>query len=357
MVAPGRAVAVANTHLSSDPFGPEMLRDGASIAAVLANEADIRMPVAQALVDGLGPVAATGVPVVLTGHFNTPSGLDGGPVACSVSALLDAALLRDTFRAVHPDATAVPGLTWTPGRPWPVMRDGETQGRIDYLYAASATTVVSVLLGEPDNPAVALSVTPWQSDHRAVLSTLDVVPVEAPALIGVAPRPVVEGDSFVIRAHVPGGGPWTAVVVKAGTDWVEEGLTGIADVDLADRPTVRLSTIGLDPGAYDAVLPQPSGEEAVEVARHRFLLIPADRRAAIGLSAPALPGCDLSVRFWGAPGFKLDWVGIYLAGAVSVYDYIGLAYTGARHEGDMRFPGEELYLQRAGRLRGAPDAG
>lgn len=75
-------------------------------------------------------------------------------------------------------------------------------------------------------------------------------------------------------------------------------------------------------------------------------MIPADRRAAIGLSAPALPGGDLSVRFSGVPGFKLDWVGIYLAGAVSVYDYIGLAYTGARHEGDLRFPGEELNLPR-----------
>ena len=55
LVAPGKVVAVANTHLTSDPYGPEMLRDGASLADVLINETDTRMPEAQALIDGLAP--------------------------------------------------------------------------------------------------------------------------------------------------------------------------------------------------------------------------------------------------------------------------------------------------------------
>ena len=37
-VAPGKIVAVANTHLTSDLYGPEMLSDGASLADVLINE-------------------------------------------------------------------------------------------------------------------------------------------------------------------------------------------------------------------------------------------------------------------------------------------------------------------------------
>jgi len=343
MVAPGRVVAVANTHLTSDPYGPELLRDGASADEVLANEAETRVPEAQALIDGLGPVAAAGVPVLLTGDFNTPSALDGGPVAWPVSGMLDTARLRDTFRTAHPDSVAVPGHTWTPGRPWPMVPAGETAGRIDYVYAANATVVESILVGEPGNPAVGLSVAPWPSDHRAVLSTVDVVPAEAPALVTTEPRPVVAGGSFVIRAHMPGGGPWTAVVVAPGADWTTGVLIGIADVDLADRPTLRLSTMGLAVGSYDAVLIRPGADTGVEVARHRFSVIPADRRAQIAATFPVVPGGDIALRFSGAAGFKLDWVGVYRKGEMSVYNYLGFAYTGARHEGDLVFPAAELY--------------
>lgn len=351
MVAPGRVVAVANTHLTSDPYGPELVRDGATLKDILANEAEVRMPEAQALVDGLGPVAARGVPVLLTGDFNSVSHLDWTPamqavrpemkylVEWPVSKLITGAGFADTFRAAHPDPVADPGLTWTPGRPWPVLPAGETLDRIDFVFAANAKVVDSVILGEPGNPAVALSVTPFPSDHRGVLSTVEVVPVKAPALVTVEPRPVVAGGSFLIRAHVPDRGAWTAVVVKAGADWTEGGVTGIADVDLADRPTLRLSTIGMEVGAYDVVLISAGAE----VARHRFSVIPADGKAQIAATGPVVPGGDIALRFSGAPGFKLDWVGVYRAGEMSVYNYLGFAYTGARHEGDLVFPAGDLY--------------
>ncbi|MGL6211319.1 MAG: endonuclease/exonuclease/phosphatase family protein, partial [Paracoccaceae bacterium] len=320
MVAPGFVVAVANTHLPSDPYGPEMVRDGASLEEVLANEAEVRMPEAQALVDGLGPVAASGVPVLLTGDFNAASHLDWAaavpyPVEWPVSKLIEGAGFVDTFRAVHPDPVAVPGLTWTPGRPWPVMPEGETVDRIDFVWAANAVVKEAVLLGEVGNPAVALAVTPFPSDHRGVLTTVEVMPVAAPALVTVEPRPVVAGGSYLIRAHMPDLGDWTAVVVKAGADWQEGAVTGIADVSLADRPTVRLSTIGMAEGVYDVVLVQGG----VEVARHRFSVIPADGRAVVEVTSPVVPGGDIPVRFSGAPGFKLDWLGVYRVGEASVY--------------------------------------
>jgi endonuclease/exonuclease/phosphatase family metal-dependent hydrolase len=356
MVAPGQVVAVANTHLTSDPYGPEMVRDGATLEEVLANEADVRLPEAQALVDGLGPVAARGVPVLLTGDFNSVSHLDWTPgvqavrpemkylVDWPVSKLMEGAGFADTFRTAHPDPVAVPGLTWTPGRPWPVMPEAETVDRIDFVWAANATVVESVLLGETGNPAVGLSMTPFPSDHRGVLTTVEVVPVEAPALVTVEPRPVVAGGSFLIRAHVPDRGNWTAVVVQAGADWTEGAVTGIAGVSLADRPTLRLSTIGMAIGTYDVVLLQDGGADGLgEVARHRFSVIPSDGRAVVEVTAPVAPGGDIPVRFSGAPGFKLDWLGVYRVGEPSVYNYIGFAYSGARHEGETVFPAGELY--------------
>jgi len=354
MVTPGRVVAVANTHLTSDPYGPELVRDGAPLEEVLANEAEVRMPEAQALVDGLGPVAASGAPVILTGDFNSVSHLDWTEAAQAarpemrylvewpVSKLIEAAGFADTYRVAHPDPVADPGLTWTPGRPWPVVPEGETHDRIDFVFAANARVIASEILGEPGNPAVQLSVTPYPSDHRGVLSTIEVVPVAAPALITVEPRPVVLGDSYLIRAQVPGGN-WTAVIVNAGADWAEGGVTGIADVPLVDRPTLRLSTIGMKTGEYDAVLIQ----NGAELARHRFSVIPADRRASVTLAAPVVPGGEIALGFAGAPGFKLDWIGVYRKGEVSAYNYLGFAYTGARHQGDMTFPAAELYEELA----------
>lgn len=351
MVAPGRVVAVANTHLSSDPYGPELARDGSKAEDVLQNEADTRVPEAEALVAGLKPVIDSGAPVILTGDFNTPSHRDwtdvavlarglAFPVDWPATKLLEAAGLSDTFRTVHPDLTVTPGLTWTPGRPAPAVPEGETHDRIDYVFTANAHVVDSVIVGETGNPAVSISVSPWPSDHRAVLSTIEVTPADAPALITTEPRPVREGDMFLIRAYVPGGGNWTAVIVPRGAG-PDAAITGIADVALADRPTIRLSTIGIAPGAYDAVLLDGAGKE---LSRHAFSVVPASGQATIALAQDrVIPGADIALTFSGAPGFKLDWIGVYRAGEPSVYNYLGFVYTGARHEGALSLPAAELY--------------
>ena len=120
LVAPGKVVAVANTHLTSNPYGPELIRDGGSAEAAVALEAETRLPEAQALMDGLKPLADAGVPTILTGDFNSASHLDWTaramavrpevkfPVRWPVSALIGAAGFTDSFRAAHPDEAATP---------------------------------------------------------------------------------------------------------------------------------------------------------------------------------------------------------------------------------------------------------
>ena len=350
LVAPGKVVALANTHLTSDPYGPELVRDGSTLEEVLQNETDTRLPEAQALIDGLAPVIASGAPVVVTGDFNSPSWRDWtgrAPFAVDwpVSRAMEAAGFTDSYRAAHPDAAAHPGLTWTAGRPFPVIPEGETLDRIDFVWTANATVTDSTVVGEPGFSDAGISITPWPSDHRAVLSTLEVVPITAPALVAVEPRLVREGGDFLIRVNSPGGAVYSVAVVPAGADGAEGAVTGIAEVDPADRPTIRLSTLGLAPGAWDAVM---LGAEAQELARTRFHIVPADGKAVLTLAQDkVLPGGDIALRFEGAPGFKLDWVGIYHKGAASVYDYLGFAYTGARVSGDLVFPAAELYEELA----------
>ena len=344
-IRPGKVFAMANTHLTSDPYGPELLRDGKTVAEAVQNESDTRLPEAQALIDGLKPLIDKGVPVILTGDFNSPSWRDWQareiPVKWPVSLALEAAGFQDGFRTVHPDATVFPGLTWTAGRPWPFVPKGETHDRIDFTWGANVAPKASIVMGEPDNAQNGIQITPWPSDHRAVLTSFAITPIETPPLITVEPRPVRQGDSYLMRVALPSGAaPYSAWVVPRGGS-AGQKLVGIEAVDPADRPTIRLASLGLAPGDYDAVLLDENG---AEIARSRFSVIPRDGQATIAAMGPVIAvGADIPVTFTGAPGFKLDWVGVYAKGEPSVYNYLGFAYTNARINGSLTFPASALY--------------
>ena len=94
----------------------------------------------------------------------------------------------NSYRAVHPDPVAKPGLTWTPGYPHPFVRPQETHDRIDYIYSIGAKAVASQVVGEVGGPDVEISVEPWPADHRALLTTFEVEPAPTPDLITVEPR-------------------------------------------------------------------------------------------------------------------------------------------------------------------------
>jgi len=352
LVAPGRVVAVANVHLTSDPYGPNAAQEAAGPDEVLAVEAETRMPEVEALAAALEPVVASGAPVFVTGDFNSPSGRDWTaavaalrpevkfPVDWPVPARMEAAGFTDSFRAVHPDPVARPGLTYSPGFPHPVPQEGEIMDRIDYVWSANATPTASQVVGEAGNPDVDVAVAPWPSDHRAVVSAFTAVPVEAPALIAVEPRLVEEGGSFLVRVNSPGRADWGAVIVPRGGT-ADAAVTGVDGIMAYWQPGFRFSTHGLSPGAWDAVL-LIGGEEA---ARTRFSVIPEGGRATIEVVTPEVrPGEPMTVRWSGAPGFRFDWIGVYAKGDWNLYNYLAFAYTGAVLEGEMTLE-PDLYYQ------------
>ena len=352
LVAPGRVIAVGNTHLSSERYGPDLLREGRSVAEVMASESEKRLPEVRPLAQGFGRLAAAGVPLVLAGDFNSASHLDWTAAAGAAShprrmafewpvtrQLADAGLI-DSFRSVHPDPVARPGHTFTPGYPHPMVRAEELHGRIDYVWIANATVLDSAVVGESGNPDVDVPVTPWPSDHRAVVSKISVVPMQAPALIAVEPRPVVEGQPFLIRANVPGRGDWTGIVTRRGGDPVRDRLTGVEGVGFWERPTIKLSTLGLVPGKYDAVLLDRQDRELV---RTRFSVLGRDAKPAIKALKPVIRQGDPIEAAWSdAPGLRFDWIGIYRRGDANVYNYLGFVTTGARHEGEISIGSEAL---------------
>ena len=343
MVRPGKVVAVANVHLSNEPSGTEIARRGGPLAEVFAAEQSSRLPEAAPLT-ALGRLAAGGTPVFLTGDFNTPSHLDWTdavrrvrpeiPYAVEWPAmrLLADAGLRDSYREAYPDPVRQPGFTWTPGAPHPVPPRGEGHDRIDYVLSAGGTeTLDSMIVGEPGGPDVDIAVSPWPSDHRAVVSTFRVVPVDALPLIAVTPRRVEEDGAFLLRTYDPIGEDWTALIVRRGAR-PAEALTGVRAMPHSYQRSVPLSTHSLAPGDYDALL---VGDDNEVLKRNAFTVAPKDARPGVSPAETTVrAGSPVKVRWQNAPGDLRDWIGLYAAGEIDVTNYLGFVYTEALFAGE-----------------------
>jgi Endonuclease/Exonuclease/phosphatase family len=304
----------------------------------------------------LGPLARRNVPVFLTGDFNSPSHLDWTPAAVAArpalrfpfvwpasKAIADAGL-RDSFRTVHPDPVATPGLTWTPGRPYPYVPAKETVDRIDFVWGGGAATPVSSeIVGEPGNPAVAIPVDPYPSDHRAVVSEFRVEPAVPPALVATDRPSVTAGRPLVVRFSVPSNGDWQVAIVPrgagAGRALVSAGTTA-GPGSYADRPSMKLGTLGMKAGEYDALLLDAQGRA---LARDRFTVLARGARPSVAVAKRTVrPGEPIGVRWRNAPGWRDDWVAVAKAGTPDVFDYVGYVYTGARVAGSETFTKDDL---------------
>ena len=324
MPRPGKVVAVANVHLSN----------GADLAARRAAET---RPLA-----ALAALAAGGVPVFLTGDFNSASHLDGTRAgdapdedapdagAHAVTRLLADAGLRDSFREAHPDASARPGFTWTPGAPNPLHE--RNRSRIDYVFTAGPVkTLASRVVGEAGGPFTDMPVSPWPSDHRAVVSTFEVVPADAPPLIAVTPRRAEAGEAVMLRTWDPRGPAWTALVAPRGAS-PGEALTGVRDLPQDWQRAIPISTLGLEPGDYDALLVDEDGSV---LRRSAFTVAEPGARPAIAApEARVKAGSPIRVRWRDAPGALRDWIGLYRAGETDASQYLAFVYTEAAFDGE-----------------------
>lgn len=102
-----KVVAIANVHLTSSPYGPELQRDGKSERPVLENERQTRLREIKPYLRPLARLSDAGVPTFLTGDFNSPSHLDEA-FPWPVSRALAKAGFRDSSRNAHPDPAARP---------------------------------------------------------------------------------------------------------------------------------------------------------------------------------------------------------------------------------------------------------
>lgn len=359
-VKPGRFVAVIDVHLPSDDFGPYQLRDGKTVAELLEIERNTRLPAITPYVAPGQAMAKAGLPVVIAGDFNTPSPLDWTPIAAAghgfaqakdgvvwpaPQALLNAGF-SDSYRAVHPDPVTKPGVTWSYGYPYPYIDPHETQDRIDLIMTLGPVkTVKSEILGDPKMPDTDIAVSPWPSDHRAVVSTLDLTPGPAPAMVSVAARAVAQGDLVNVRFHaatedgrLEGG----KVVIRRGGDGAEAApLMSLPSNEGTDRKSsVAFGTYGLAPGEYAAALLDGDGKP---LASAPFWVVAPDRRATVAMAKPVFaPGEPLTLSWSNAPGNRYDWVGIYSKGEPDNQNYIGFFYLDAAPSGTLTIGKDRL---------------
>ncbi len=350
---PGRVIAVANTHLPSTPYGPYRVRAGWSHHRVMRLERSLRLKALAPVLSRLPRLAARGIPVFLTGDFNSPSFLDWTPKVARARADVPYAVrwpaskaladvgFHDSYRDAHPDPVADPGFTWSPGGPETQKHD--FPDRIDWvLHAGPSTTVSSLLVGERGNPQVDLGFKPpYPTDHRGVVSTFDVAPAAAPVMVSPRSHRVITGHSGLpVRFHAPARAHMTIALVRHGTRTLRPRVSTHGRADgVAHLPTAHLLA-----GRYDVVVADLTDGRIL--ARSPVWVYGPRSHARLHTDRRTYRvGRSVHVAFTRAPGNNLDWIGLFRCRRTcgGPGSYLVYRYTRTAVEGTVTF-GRRTYL-------------
>ena len=359
LVAPGKVVTIANIHNPSYPYTVNMMRLGtATKAEILQIERHIRIRWMQPFLDSLAPQLEAGDPVFFTGDFNAPSWRDWTPevvdalgwqpttlryraprfsVRWPTSVVMEEAGFRDSFREVRPDAIADPGFTWTSGHPgispWDVF------DRIDFVWAAGSSETLSSRVVGDDDPMSDFVVEAWPSDHRAVVSTFNVQPADAPAFVAPLDVRVPIGRPVRGAFHdTPGPARVLGVWAHDADPAVDEPIVSASVDDTAADWTLDLATDDLAPGIYALALIGSTGVRS----RTTFTAVDPQAPATISVAEKRYEvGEPIVVSWTNAPGNRYDWLDLHAASATPSTGRIWLwRYIDARIFGSAAFKAE-----------------
>jgi len=420
-IASNKFVVISNLHLPSTADGSEALEDGAAASNVMESEINVRQDCVLPIVDVLTKlVDRWKLPVFLTGDFNSPSHLDcdaavdaaiasagrerngrgGGSIGASAAVATAAAAIflqttcaldwpatasfhaagfQDSYRAIFPSPAKNPGLTWTCGYPAPYIKEGEVLNRIDFIFTKcpptsktsptpAIETVGSFLVGESGrhmwkqqhiNKDVQLSVSPWGSDHRMVVSDFQVVLAAAPfPMLSVRERRIPVGTLISINVSTAGcttlrmglfrvGRPKNASSKKkkktknktttgSSSSLVpDDALISCWVGDGTDRRVLSFSSGSYTPGAYKAVLWNDTTNKLEQ--QQLFWIVAAEQvHPSLHLDQTTyVTGDLLRVTWTGGWGNKWDWIGLFEAQERDVDSYVCYTYLNGAVQGSI----------------------
>jgi len=181
-----------NAHLAPSPYQPYQLAEipygnGRFIkteAETIDEAKKARGRQVSALLADIRAVSDHGLPIFLTGDLNEPSHQDWTQAAadlgqCQIKveypttkAITDLNFV-DAFRAIHRDETQRRGHTWTPTKA--ADDPSERHDRIDYVFFSGPSLRVTgvEIVGEAPEGGADIVVTPYPSDHRAVVAEFE----------------------------------------------------------------------------------------------------------------------------------------------------------------------------------------
>jgi endonuclease/exonuclease/phosphatase family metal-dependent hydrolase len=322
-LSPGKVIAFSNVHLPSDPYGPDLIMAGVSRDSVLSNEYHLRYHELDHHMPLFDSIMHQKIPLIVTGDFNSPSYRDWNDssllvrpqmkytVEWPVSKRMEDAGFTDTYRNVNPDILAHPGLTWTPGNPFPQPGEIETHDRIDFIWASGIEKIIhSTLVGEVNGKDVEISVSPYPTDHRGVLTTLVVSPVAVRPYIQAFP----EGDSVLIRFF----SNYATGLSVSIFDEENHLIKSIEDIGPSEyQKTVLLSAHGY----YNLKLQQ---RDKV-LASNKYLTISKIDQPVLSVQKSTLKTNEpITVEWKYAPGNRYDWIAIYCENIKTSDDYYKL---------------------------------
>jgi endonuclease/exonuclease/phosphatase family metal-dependent hydrolase len=345
-IEPGRVLAIINVHPASRGYGATRMGKGEPLPRVLRRERLVRVGELRPSLEVASALMREGIPVILLGDFNAPSHYDWTRAAVGLRPHVTAAVtwptsravedvgLVDAYRAVHPDPVTHPGLTWPAARPfvegYNPAADGHPADRIDFMHVSPEIAVCDIkIVGEAESPFSDVSHTPWPTDHRGLLATLQVTPVAPPPVVSVSRRLVTVGDQVVVR--VIADDVSAVEVVGRGPDGGEP-----VAVTVDGSGVGRLDTAQLGRGRYDVVAVGPDKGE-----RERASLWVAAEGSGpeVATDRPEYREGDAMTASWSwSPGNRADWVAVYARGAdPSVDKPVVKAATGATVDGSVTF--------------------
>jgi hypothetical protein len=326
---------------------------------VLDLEERLRVPAIETTIHALKPLAAQGIPVVLTGDFNSPSYLDWTPAVARHRALVPYAVkwpasealsdagFVDSYREVYPNPVKHPGYTWSPGGP--ETRRHDFPDRIDWvLHAGPATAIGTALLGEPGGRDVDQAFgPPYPTDHRGVTATLRLTPAPAPNLVSPSTRRVTIGSRLRVAFHAPGRrGERVAIMAKhAGSRRVvasaPTGPTGTTD------GVALVSTRRLHERKYTLAL---IGRNGGVFSMQPIWAYRASTHATVTTRRSYRVGEPISVSWTKAPGMALDWISVFRCRhgkCAGPGGYLTYDYTHTRIEGTLRLSKHDALVARS----------